>query len=208
MKRYRGIVLLVGVVALTVAVIGIGRKTADAQTGYLSFDLVDPLTEPIPPFCTTWDELYPEPSILWHQEDYQDNGDGVISVCDNITLTDPTGLPMTFHICWVGPTYFLSRPEVPDPLVLEPQGDEPPTGENPICEIWGPIPDGPGYHVDGWQDNGDGLVSECDFVHFEGEGPDIWWHLDRISLDILVSPPGGPSASEKSTWGWIKSLFN
>jgi hypothetical protein len=164
----------------------------------------------IPPNCSTWHELYPSYCATHHQSSYDDNGDGVISPCDVIWLG---GNP--YHIVWVGPTYFVTCSPTPGgppvrEAVFEPTNPNP-TG-NPICEIWHEVY--PNFcaemHIDSWLDNGNGVLDECDFVDTQNDpggppGSVAYYHIDRIGCNIIVEP--GPTPSEKSTWGKIKSRF-
>ena len=151
---------------------------------------------PVPPVCSTWHELNPSYCTVHHQTGYTDNGDGLVSVCDHIVLDG-----VSAHIDWVGPTYHLipmTRP-VPDKY-LEPQA--PGSGRSPVCETWHEIY--PNYclthHVDGWEDNGDGLLGPCDVVQLAGEP----WHVGEIGFNIIVTPD---SPVDPESWSRIKQLF-
>lgn len=71
------------------------------------------------------------------------------------------------------------------------------------CSTWHELY--PGYcnphHQDGWEDNGDGVISACDYVLIGG----VWCHIDRVGLNIFVVP--GPIGTEQGTWGKIKKFF-
>ncbi len=43
---------------------------------------------PIPPDCSTWHELYPDYCIAHHIDAWEDNGDGIVSPCDMVWLSD------------------------------------------------------------------------------------------------------------------------
>jgi hypothetical protein len=158
-------------------------------------------TRQIPPPGSIWHELYPTFCLLHVQGDYDDNGDGVISVCDGFNLDDIPGTG--WHIIWVGPTYHLVQVTGGD-AYFEPEEFQP---GNPVCQIWNQIwPEyGLQQHVDGWEDNGTGEVDVCDMIHFEGEPADVWWHVEEVSLNVIVET--GPVSSRHSTWGEIKSLY-
>lgn len=199
--RYRilGAVLALTVVAAGLALVGPPRSAvANPVTLYL--DLAPSpekvTSAEIPGTCAAWHELFPSYCIDHHQTDYNDgDGDSLISACDNIQLDG-----IWYHITWVGPTIFLSCDT--DQSSWEPT--EPQTGDDPTCETWTEVhPDfGNLAHVDGWSDNGDGVLSECDFVLIAGQS----CHVDRIGLNIIVEP-GSPTSIEESTWGRIKGLF-
>jgi len=203
MRRSRRTWVLLAIVVVPVALL-VGSDRAFAPDGSATDKIIFDL-EPgprgvedstIPPDCSTWHELYPNYCVPHHQDAYDDgDGSGTITPCDNITLDG-----VCYHIVWVGPTYFMSEVGGGE-LVTEPT--EPQSGGDPTCEIWHEVY--PVYcnewHVDGWEDNGDGELSVCDNVLING----IWWHIDEIGLDIEVEPD--PSAVESSTWGKVKSLF-
>jgi hypothetical protein len=151
---------------------------------------------PVPPVCESWHELYPNYCVVHHQDDYDDSGDGFISPCDRIVLDGET-----CHIDWVGPTYhLLGTPGGRDEMYLEPQDGA--WSRNPVCETWHEVY--PAFctdrHVDGWEDNGDGVLSPCDVV-FVGGRP---WHLESVGVNIIVTPE---SPVQQGTWGRIKQLF-
>lgn len=150
---------------------------------------------PVPPACSTWHELYPNHCTDRHQTGYGDDGDGFVSVCDQIVLDG-----LSYHIDWVGPTYYLEGiPGRQGGMYLEPQ-DVP--GRNPVCETWHEVY--PDYclvhHVDAWEDNGDGVLSPCDMVWFADEP----WHLEAVGFNIIVTPD---SPVEPGSWSRIKQLF-
>jgi hypothetical protein len=179
-------IAVVGLLALAVP--------ASAQTLYLELG-IGPVDDPIPPNGADWHELYPTFCTIHTQEGYGDNGDGEVSVCDMITLSG-----VLYHIEWVGPTYFLYNTVTGDVMFAEPTNPDP--GGNPTGETWHEI--APEFctewTVDDWEDNGDGIVSQCDIVWIGGEP----WHIEEVNLDITVTP-GSPT--EKSTWGKIKGFF-
>jgi hypothetical protein len=167
---------------------------------------------PIPPNGSTWHELYPAYCTVYPQDDYDDNGDGVMSPCDVITLG---GIP--YHITWVGPTYYVTCSPTPGgppvrEAVFEPVNPNP-TG-NPICEVWHEVY--PNFcseiHIDSFLDNGNGVLDECDFVDTQSDpsgvpGQTSFYHIDRIGCNIRVEPVP-PTPTERSTWGRIKDRFN
>lgn len=198
--RYSGAGLILVAVAVAIVLAALGRQTPPARAAdvQIYLDYAPPpgaLTSlNIPADCATWHELYPNWCVNHHQDGYEDgDGDGQISVCDFIILDG-----MRYHIAWVGPTYFLSC--MGEDWVVEP---EDPTGQDPTCEMWHEIYPNfcAPHHVDGWIDNGDGVVSPCDIVIVDG----VECHIDDIGLDIIVVPD--PTSTETSTWGSVKNLF-
>jgi hypothetical protein len=182
-------------------------SSAGGPVGTLYLDLQDPgFRQGIPGNCSTWHELYPAFCAPHHQDDYDDaDGDGEVSVCDTIKLNG-----IDYHVVWVGPTYHTTCSDQPggppletaifDVQNLNPEG-------NPICEIWHEVY--PEFchtiHIDSWIDNGDGVLSVCDIVDTNTPEGTRFYHIDQITLDIIVEP--GTVSVEKSTWGKIKNFF-
>ncbi len=184
--RFCVIVALVGLVAIA--------APAGAQT---YFELMaSPTRDVVPPDCSDWHELFPSFCIIHHQDLYEDDGDGQVSVCDFITLSG-----VRYHIDWVGPTYWLIEITTQDEMWCEPTIPDP--GGNPTCEIWHEV--APDFclewHIDDWEDNGDGVLSICDNVLISEK----WWHIEEINLNITATET--PSPVEDSTWSRIKTFF-
>ncbi len=211
MLRSRNGVAFSLVLALILTGIGVslpGGGTAGQPGDTLYLDLEEPgLRVPgIPPNCATWHELYPAFCVPHHQDSYDDaDGNGELSPCDNIVLNG-----VNYHITWVGPTYHVTCSQSPGgpPLGTAIFDSQNPNPEgNPLCEIWHEV--WPEFcreiHIDSWIDNGNGYLDECDYVDTNTpEGP-IYYHIDKITCDIIVEP--GPVSIEDSTWGKIKSFF-
>jgi hypothetical protein len=147
----------------------------------------------VPADCSTWHELYPTFCLPHHQDDYFDNGDGVISACDGIVLDG-----LRYHVDWVGPTYILDHNG--QMSYWEPMGTG---GCNPVCETWHQVY--PDFcvtaHVDMWEDtDGSGTVTACDYLMLGG----VLYHVADVQLDIQTSPC---SPVDNTSWGQIKSLF-
>lgn len=134
--------------------------------------------------CTEWHELHPEFCRVRHLDRIE--GDGTLKEC-NYAWFDRE----RFHIDWVGPTYFLDCG-----VIAEPRGDVNPDGGDPTCQIWEEIwPNfGKQYHVDGWEDNGNGIVDACDIV-FLSDGRAC--HIQRVGLNIVISPAPVPVPTSK-----------
>ncbi len=159
--------------------------------------LGSPILDPIPPDGSEWHELHPNFCFTDIQDGYEDNGDGIVSVCDVIILGG-----VRYHIDWTGPTYYLV-PTIPsDPHWVEPTDPEP--GGDPTGEIWHEVH--PVFCMEweiiNWEDNGDDVLSVCDMVTFHDGSV---YHVEEIGLNIEITEE--PSATEKSTWGKIKSMF-
>ena len=95
-------------------------------------------------------------------------------------------------------------------LVAEPHTTNP--TEDPVCEIWHEV--WPQwcreFHIHSWIDgNNNGKLDECDYVDvIEVAGyPPVYYHIDRVSCDIIVSPADKPVKAKSKSWGWLKNLF-
>lgn len=157
-------------------------------------ELQEPTRTGIPADCSTWHELYPAFCTPHHQDFYSDNGDGVMSACDEIVL-DCT----CYHIDWVGPTYVLDY--VGQISYWEPVD---PVSGDPTCQTWHQVH--PEFcqtgHVDMWDDmDQSGSVTPCDFVTIAG----LVYHVADVNVNIRVSPT---SPVEQASWGRIKGLFS
>ena len=173
--------LAVVVVLLALAAPVMGQYVMEYQAGPML----------LPANCSTWHELYPSFCLPHHQDDFTDNGDGVLSACDYIVLDG-----IRYHVDWVGPTYEL---EYGSPGYWEPID----TGTNPICQTWHQVH--PQFcvtgHVSDWADaNGNGIVDACDYVWING----MTSHVVAVRTNIRISVT---SPTEPSSWGLIKNLF-
>ena len=180
----------------TIVVIAILMVVAGAARAQTHLELMTPLREDIPPDGSQWHELYPMFCVVHDQDSYEDNGDGQISPCDFITFGGQRQ-----HITWVGPTYTLVDVSSGDQWHAEPT--DPYNPDDPFCEVWFEVyPNyGDEWHVEDWQDNGDGVVGPCDIVIIRGGT----YHIERVDLNITTEPA---SPVKGSTWGKIKSFFS
>jgi len=182
-------------VLLTLAALIALAVPAGAQM-YLELGIA-PIRFDIPPNGSEWHELHPNFCVVHPQEGYIDNGDGVVSVCDNIVIGG-----IIYHIDWAGPTYYMVDVSNGEPWFVEPE--DPQTSGDPTGEMWHVVA-GPEfctmYPVDGWEDNGDGEVSGCDIVIVAGRT----WHIEEVRLDITITEAGSPV--QASTWSKLKSFF-
>jgi hypothetical protein len=160
----------------------------------------------LPPNCANWHELWPSYCTMHHQDAYGDNGDGVISPCDNITL-DGT----SYHVDWVGPTYFIRVYTISDTfeVAVEPAGSHNPG--NPVCETWHVVwSELPVYnpcdnvHVDGWTDHdGSGSLSNGDIVVINT----VVVEIVDIGLNIITTPGQNLDIPTLSEWGILALLL-
>jgi hypothetical protein len=199
-RRRKVLAALIVAVPVTLALVFSGEPpVAEAQVGELHLEYIvggEKTTQGIPGNCSMWHELWPAYCAPHHQDGYEDNGDSVVSECDIIVLDG-----QRYHVVWVGPTYWLTcQPGIP-PSALEPT--EPGTGGDPTCEVWHEVYPNfcQSYHVDGWEDNGNGFLDPCDYVLING----MWCHIDDVRLNITVVPL--PTGTEESSWGRVKGMF-
>jgi hypothetical protein len=193
----------------------VGHLDLEASNGGGSGFPTSQTGPPIPPDGSSWHWLWPasQHCLVEPQNGYEDgDNSGDMSPCDRIVIGD-----ISYHIQWVGPTYFMTcfppdgSPPVPD-FTAEPNTQDP-ANESPVGEIWHWIWPPEIYCeefvVDSWEDaNGDGRFNECDQINVFEQGPGLpptYYHIDRIGLDIIVGDP--VDQANESTWGMIKDLF-
>jgi len=159
---------------------------------------VSPVRFDIPPDGSEWHELHPNFCVVHTQDSYDDNGDGVVSVCDNIVIGG-----VTYHVDWAGPTYYMVDLGTGEPWFVEPE--DPNASGDPTGQMWHVVA-GPDfctyYPVEDWEDNGDGEVTPCDNVLVGGR----WWHIEDVRLDITITEVGSPT--EPTTWSKLKTFFD
>ena len=156
----------------------------------------------IPPAGSVWHELWPTDCTPHNQTGYQDNGDGVVSACDNII---EGGTNSCWHITNVTTTYFISCTYHPLDVPRVAESNVHPEPGSPICQEWHIIqPDYCGYmHVTDWIDcNGNGVLDVCDVIY---DGTQCW-HIDKVHLDVTVAFNPATKTSS-STWSRLKGLF-
>ncbi|UCH31592.1 MAG: hypothetical protein JSV05_08905 [Candidatus Bathyarchaeota archaeon] len=172
----------------------------------LSIDII--LNEKIDdPTGIIWHELYPDCSINNYDTlDWEDNGDGLLNPCDNITLAlIPTGLTEEYHVENMTLTLNLTVEDVwgtPPFAPLERIYIEylyaiyfgwewmyyPKT--HPLFTDWEVVcpTDQFGYPltIENWYDNCNGVVSYCDFLEFSTPEGGLIAHVDEVAVDIIV----------------------
>ena len=159
----------------------------------------EPIRDPID---SGWHELYPEYCNSYTLTSWDDNGDGVLSPCDKIDMTDETGNVEWYHVDEMTTTILVSLPVhsgnlVPTEMALEFVGGYDKVWASdliqaPVCTYWHEVwPDFCcDYHITGWDDNGSGKLDWCDWILLvdvaTGEG--MWWHVEEVTWDIIISP--------------------
>jgi hypothetical protein len=144
------------------------------------------------PNGSLWHEVYPEYCNVynltrWHWWE-DDNCNGVLDVCDFIYLQNVTSQePETrWHIDDMTYDLILNR-KIADPTCTTWHEIDP-----DLCEI------AHEYHITGWEDNGDELLSPCDNVTMELDPPSPdtdKYHVENMTLTLnltVIDPIGGP----------------
>ncbi len=183
-----------------VTVLALAALVLPASAQFDIFELVpgpgrpyDPTWPPDGP-GTQWHQIQPAAAFctFGEQTDHDDaDGDGQISVCDNIQIAG-----VWKHIEWVGPTIVIQPVGGGDMLYIEPilggrQNEyhiiHPPEFACWIVPITG------------------GIVSECEIVTVEPPSPHAGeWHIVEVNTNIHTN---GGSPVEPNTWSKIKSFF-
>jgi len=196
---------------LITAVMWLCGSYAFADSSY--YDATNSIIDLNDPVGSRWHELYPNYCVEPYEiTDWKDNGDGFLSHCDTIDMTfDPDGADPTTktqHVVEV--TYTLELTTVPEPG--EPHfwdwtyedGKDP--IDAPVCTNWEeiyPVFGEQPFHIDAWEDNGNGYLDFCDVIVDDFGGQ---WHVEGVHTDMVTEPvPGTPT--DPSTWGRVKSFF-
>jgi len=188
----------------------------------LSIDII--LNEKIDdPTGIIWHELYPDCCIYDYETlGWEDNGDGLLNPCDNITLAQyPTGLTEEYHVENMTLTLNLTIEDMTGtpPFTLYDRiyieyldayyyGWEwlyyPKT--HPLYTDWEVVcPTGQfGYRltIENWYDNCNGVLSYCDILEISCPDGALWVHVDEVAIDITVKkiteePPPPPKWYKK-----------
>jgi hypothetical protein len=181
-----------------VTVLALAALVMPASAQFDIYELVPPPGRPYDPTWppdgpeTQWHQIQPAADFCTYapQTDHDDaDGDGVISVCDNIQIGGEWK-----HIEWVGPTIAIEPVGGGDMLLIEPVGRQndyhiihPPEFACMIVPITGDI------------------VTECEVVIVDPPSPYAGeWHIVEINTNIHTN---GGSPVEPSTWSKIKDFF-
>jgi hypothetical protein len=183
----------------------------------LSIDIV--LNEKIDdPTGIIWHELYPDCCINDYETlEWEDNGDGLLNPCDNITLALlPSGLTYKYHVENMTLTLNLTIEDMlGDPpftigerIYIEylaavyfswewlyyPKTHPEYTDWEVVCPV-----DRFGYPltIENWYDNCNGVLSYCDMLELLSPDGALWCHVDEVAVDITVKkiieePPPPP----------------
>ena len=167
----------------------------------MSYDIIlnEKITNPV---CTDWHELYPECCVNdYHIDDWEDNGDKLLSPCDNITMTLIAGVSTDFyHVEEVTLTLNLTvmdamiGPFLPgDRIYVEFLGGYEwmyYAKIDPLFTDWEVVCPADYFEmpltIEYWEDDCNGILSYCDNIELLGIEVDIWCHIDEVALDMVV----------------------
>jgi hypothetical protein len=124
------------------------------------------------PLGSLWHEVYPVYCPVFQIVGWEDNCNGVLSYCDYLTLFDPETQITTFwHVEELSIDIILNE-KITDPT----------------CTYWDELhPEfGNVYHIIGWEDDGDRLLSPKDEVYLE-PGPITPSTVTDVTLTLFVS---------------------
>jgi hypothetical protein len=149
------------------------------------------------PTGSVWHEDYPTFSNTWTVQGWTDNGDGILSPSDQLTI-EVNGEIRQYHVDQVTTTIhwtFKTAGEgIADP---EDPATPPDYSVDPTDSRWHQIyPDYcRAFTITGWTDQGSGTFDPSDQfqITYDDDGSVANAHLDAITTNILVSQkPGGP----------------
>jgi hypothetical protein len=201
----RPVLLLPLALLVSLAVVPAASLAADL----LYLDATNSLIDTAHPVGTQWHELFP----TYCQQPYtitgwKDNGDGILSYCDTLAMTNPQGLPICQHVVDVTITLELTRAAPPDAYPHFWDWDHASGGDplvHPVCTWWVEIyPDKDlDFHIQAWEDNESGVLDFCDWIVDDAGAQ---YHVEGVHTD-MVTEPADQCALDRSTWGRIKVLY-
>jgi hypothetical protein len=130
------------------------------------------------PFGSLWHEIYPVYCPVYEIVEWEDNCNGVLSYCDNLTLFDLNTQAMSYwHVEELSIDIILNE-KITDPT----------------CTYWKQLyPQfGSIYHIIDWTDDGDELLSPRDEVYLN-PGPIAPYVVTDVTLTLNVSRLGNPA---------------
>ncbi len=130
------------------------------------------------PLGSLWHEIYPIYSPVYEIVAWEDNCNGVLSYCDNLTLLDlETRAITSWHV-----------EELSIDLILNEKIMD------PTCTYWKQLHPqfGSIYHIIGWEDDGDRRLSPRDKVYLN-PGPIAPYVVTDVTLTLLVSLVANPA---------------
>ena len=163
------------------------------------------LLPPGDPKTSHWHELYPNYCTEYDLTDWQDNdGDGSLSVCDNIAMKDSsTGVTTFWHVDDITVTLHLTlKPDQVEEMYVDfERGIDPPETsiDDPIGTQWHELYPNycKKYQLRDWHDTNENRELDfCDQIVFMDKetGAEAEYHVEGVSTDIIISP--GPVIPE------------
>lgn len=144
------------------------------------------------PMDTSWHELYPDYCQNWTFSSWEDNGNGYLDSSDQIDMTNNATDEMCwYHVDRVTMTMRLWSDVFQEEMYVEYKGPYDPyiqpwfTNWTETWPTYGGVTGFP-YHIITWLDNGDGVLSFCDFVEFE-DWLGVLWHVEEYATDIILN---------------------
>jgi len=153
------------------------------------------------PIGTQWHELYPEYCRRFNLTSWIDtNQDYKLSPSDQIDMTDKeTGKVTWYHVDRVTLTIKITEKGVEPPVTLYAEFTGPlemffQPIMNPVCTywhvVWPPENFSSIFHIGSWIDNGDGVLSYCDYIDVEYKhepGVTRYYHIEEVACDIILT---------------------
>jgi len=193
--------------ALLIAAAALAAPAWVCGTDFSYFHAINSIIDPTHPVGTQWHQLFPnycrQPYTI---TGWKDNGDGQLSFCDTLSMTNPEGLTECVHVVDVTITLELTKVNPPDGFThywdWTHLGDP---LDQPVCTWWEEIyPDkGAEFHIAGWEDNGSGGLDFCDGI-IDDSGAQ--YHVEGVHTD-MTTEPADQCSSDFTTWGRIKGLY-
>ena len=156
------------------------------------------------PVSTQWHEIWPFFHRHYHLSSWEDNGDSVLSPCDEIGLDEePDGAVRWYHVEEVTITLFVTHNDTGEAKYIELEGGyDPAVLTAPNCTHWHEI--SPTfcrqYHLSNWEDTGNmtGTLDYCDYIELTDShtGRVTWWHVEDVATDIIVTMEAPPVGGE------------
>ena len=148
------------------------------------------------PISTRWHELYPEYCQWWNLTSWEDNGDEMLTSCDNVDLKlQPDGKIEKYHVENVTITLEVSNTTYTMYIELE-IGDAPIEDalvclSQPLLTHWHEVYPifCKEYEITDWTDNCNGVLDYCDWIYLQPvnfAGQAQWWHIESVAYDIFV----------------------
>jgi hypothetical protein len=165
------------------------------------------LTEPI---GTQWHELIPIFSREYHLSSWEDNGDGILSYCDTISMYEkPDGEPRNYHVENVTITLFVTWTPYgptdpvlpPGPMYIELKGGyNASVLMNPEGTWWHEIYPKfcTTYNLTAWGEDLNDVLDSGDHILLVNQGTkdQADWRVEEVAVDIIVTPEPPPVGGE------------